>query len=114
MADSTTLCLNNARYKVQSQWITRDGASGSGLVIPMTGDTGAFWFFGSSNVELVVKVLNGCGFNSRYWTFAGGLTDVNVVLTVTDTMTGAVKTYVNPQGAPFQPIQDTTAFATCP
>ncbi|HXM78695.1 MAG TPA: hypothetical protein VOA00_05615, partial [Thermoanaerobaculia bacterium] len=65
-------------------------------------------------VEVVVKVLNGCGVNSRYWTFAGGLTDVNVILTVTDTQTGVVQTYVNPQGTPFEPIQDTSAFATCP
>jgi hypothetical protein len=114
MPNSTTLCLNDSRYKVESRWFTRDGASGSGQVIPLTGDTGAFWFFSSQNVEIVVKVLNGCSFNSRYWTFAGGLTDVNVVLTVTDTLTGAVKAYVNPQGTPFQPIQDTSAFATCP
>jgi hypothetical protein len=45
---------------------------------------------------------------------AGGLTDVNVILTVTDTQTGVIKTYTNPQGTPFQPIQDTDAFATCP
>jgi len=64
--------------------------------------------------EMVVKVLNACALNSRYWTFAGGLTDVNVILTVTDTQTGAIQTYTNPQGTPFQPIQDTNAFATCP
>jgi len=63
---------------------------------------------------LVVKVLNACGFNARCWTFAGGLTDVNVIMTVTDTQTGTVKTYTNPQGTAFQPIQDTSAFATCP
>ena len=113
-ANATTLCLSNSRYKVQTQWFTRDGRSGAGQVIPLTGDTGAFWFFSSSNVEMVIKVLNGCGLNSRYWTFAGGLTDVNVILTVTDTQTGAIKTYTNPQGTPFQPIQDTSAFATCP
>ena len=114
VANATTLCLKDSRYKVQAQWFTRDGASGAGQVIPLTSDTGAFWFFSSSNVEMVIKVLNGCGLNSRYWTFAGGLTDVNVILTVTDTQTGAVKTYINPQGTPFQPIQDTSAFATCP
>lgn len=114
VADATTLCLNNSRYKVQTRWSTRDGASGAGQVIPLTGDAGAFWFFSSNNVEMVIKVLNGCGVNSRYWTFAGGLTNVNVVLTVTDTMTGAVKTYVNLQGTAFQPIQDTSAFASCP
>jgi len=105
---------NNSRYKVQTQWVTQAGASGAGQVIPLTGDTGAFWFFSSSNVEMVVKVLNACGLNSRYWTFAGGLTDVHVILTVTDTQTGAVQTYTNPQGTPFEPIQDTNAFATCP
>ena len=63
---------------------------------------------------MVVKVLNGCGLNSRYWTFAAGLTDVNVILTVTDTQTGAIRTYTNPQGISFQPIQDTDAFAACP
>jgi hypothetical protein len=37
-----------------------------------------------------------------------------VVATVTDTATGAVKVYFNPQGAAFAPIQDTAAFSTCP
>ncbi len=98
VADATTLCLSNSRYQVRAQWVTPDGRSGAGRVINLTGDTGAFWFFSPSNVEVVVKVLNGCGLNSRYWTFAGGLTDVNVILTVTDTQTGAVKTYINPRG----------------
>ena len=62
---------------------------------------------------MVVKVLNGCGVDSNYWVFAGGLTNVQVVMTVTDTQTGAVKTYTNPQGQSFLPIQDTLAFA-CP
>jgi hypothetical protein len=63
---------------------------------------------------MVVKVLNGCGLNSRYWTFAGGLTNVLVNLTVTDTQTGAVRTYSNPQNQAFLPIQDTSSFSTCP
>jgi photosystem II stability/assembly factor-like uncharacterized protein len=114
VSDSTTLCLSNSRHQVKTEWVTRDGASGAGQAISLTTDTGAFWFFGSSNIEVLVKVLNGCSLNSRYWTFAGGLTDVNVILTVTDTQTGAVQTYTNPLGTPFQPIQDTNAFATCP
>jgi hypothetical protein len=32
---------------------------------------------------------------------------------VTDTATGVVKTYRNPQGTAFAPLQDTSAFA-CP
>jgi hypothetical protein len=41
------------------------------------------------------------------------LTNVRVVTTVTDTQTGTVRTYVNNQGVPFQPIQATDAFP-CP
>jgi photosystem II stability/assembly factor-like uncharacterized protein len=113
VADSTTLCLNGARYRVQARWVTRDGFVGEGRRIPLTGNTGAFWFFSPNSVEVLIKVLNGCGINSRFWTFAAGLTDVNVILTVTDTLTGATQTYANPQGTPFEPIQDTNAFATC-
>jgi hypothetical protein len=114
VADATTLCLNNGRFRVTADWRTRDGSTGQGHGVSLTSDSGYFWFFNAANVEVVVKVLNGCGLNSRYWTFAGGLTDVNVILTVTDTQTGVIKTYTNPQGTPFQPIQDTAAFAACP
>jgi hypothetical protein len=81
--------------------------------VRLTGDTGYFWFFSASNVEMVVKALNGCGFNSRFWVFAGGLTNVEVVTTVTDTQTGAVQTYRNNLNDAFKPLQDTAAFL-CP
>ena len=62
----------------------------------------------------MVKVLNGCGVNTRYWVFAGGLTNVRVTLTVTDMSNNTVQTYINNLNTPFAPIQDTNAFATCP
>jgi len=106
--------LNKGRFEVHVQWTTPDGTTGAGQAVSLTGDTGFFWFFSPDNVEMVVKVLNGCGYNSSYWTFAGGLTDVQVAMTVTDTQTGATRTYTNPQRTAFQPIQDTSAFASCP
>jgi hypothetical protein len=112
-ADPTTLCLNNGRFSARAQWTTPDGKSGFGQAVQLTGDTGDFWFFTPSSPEVLVKVLNGCSSNSRFWTFAAGLTNVNVVLTVTDTQTGAAKSYTNLQGSAFQPIQDTAAFASC-
>lgn len=111
---ATALCLNGGRFKVEATYQTSAGASGAAQAVPLTNDTGYFWFFAASNVETVVKVLDGCGLNDRYWFFAGGLTNVRTVLRVTDTGTGAVKTYVNPQNTAFQPIQDTAAFRTCP
>lgn len=111
--DVESLCLNNGRFRVSAAWQTAAG-SGTGTAIPGTADTGQFWFFSSDNVEMVVKVLNGCGLNQRYWVFAGGLTNVKVTLTVTDMSNNTVKVYTNPINTPFQPIQDTAAFATCP
>jgi Leucine-rich repeat (LRR) protein len=112
-ASATALCLNGGRFKVEAAWRTADGRSGSGHPLALTGDTGTFWFFDAANLEMVVKALNGCGVNGSFWIFAGGLTNVQVDLTVTDTATGTTRTYRNPQGAAFQPIQDTRAFSTC-
>jgi hypothetical protein len=108
------LCLNDERFKVQSHFLTSDATNGLAGRVKLTGDTGYTFFFSPSNVEAVIKVLNACPVNNRYWVFAGGLTDVRTVITVTDTQRDAVKTYINPQGSPYQPIQDTSAFATCP
>ncbi len=109
-----SLCLNNDRFKVRSHFLTSAAQTGSAGVFKLTDDTGYLYFFNPSNVEAVVKVLNACSLNNRYWVFAGGLTDVRTVITVTDTQRNAVRTYINPQGTAFQPIQDTAAFATCP
>jgi len=108
--DDVTLCLDGGRYRVRATWVTAENASGPGHAAALTGDTGDFWFFKSTNVEIIVKVLEGCVTNSRRWVFASGLTNVLVTLTVTDMKTGATRTYTNPQGTPFVPIQDTSAF----
>ena len=111
----TAMCLNG-RFKVEATYTTAS-ASGAATGVKLTDETGYLWFFSPTNVEAVVKVLNACGINSAYWVFAGGLTDVNTVLRITDVRTGIVKTYTNPQGTPFQPIQDVNAFnapGTCP
>jgi CSLREA domain-containing protein len=109
-----TLCLNNERFKVTAAWKTGQGQTGSGQGVSLTGDSGYFWFFNPENVELTVKVLNGCGVNNRYWVFLSGLTNVEVTVTVTDTQKGTTKTYKNAQGATFVTKLDTGAFATCP
>jgi hypothetical protein len=114
IAGPTTLCVNGGRFRVQMDWATADGRTGAGMAVPATADTGMFWFFSSNNLEAIVKVVDGCSFNQRYWVFAGGLTNVAVTMRVTDTQDGILRTYTNAQGNAFQPIQDTAAFATCP
>jgi hypothetical protein len=109
-----TLCLGpGGRFELKTRWATDQGTSGAGMAETITGDTGYFWFFNANNVEAIVKVLNGCPVNGHWWVFAGGLTNVEVALTVRDTTSDETKTYSNDQGDPFQPIQDTGAFV-CP
>lgn len=113
-AAADALCIAAHRFRVEADWTDHNGNSGHATPrYVSTDESGFMWFFGPANLELIVKVLNGCGVNDNFWVFAGGLTDVGVRLTVTDTVTGAVKIYNNPQGTAFQPIQDTKAFATC-
>ncbi len=110
-----TLCLNNNRFAVTTAYRTNDGRSGGAIGTELTADSGYFYFFNAANIEIVVKVLSGCfGGSPAYWVFAAGLTNVEVTLRVTDTHTGSVKTYVNALGNAFAPVQDTSAFATCP
>lgn len=108
------LCLKEGRFKIQGHYLTPTAESGEARGVRLTADTGYFYFFHPHNVEAMIKVLDGCGFNNRFWVFAGGLTNVRTLLTVTDTQQSAVKIYINPLNRPFQPIQDTSAFATCP
>lgn len=63
---------------------------------------------------MLVKVLNGCGTNNRFWVFAAGATNVEYTLTVTDTQSNATRTYSNSLGTQAPAITDTEAFATCP
>jgi hypothetical protein len=113
VANATTLCLNNARFRVTVFYATGDGASGVGMGFPLTGDSGYFWFFNPENIELVVKVLSACSLDGHFWVFAGGLTNVGVTLLVEDTVTGASQVYTNPVGSAFEPLQETKAFS-CP
>lgn len=113
-AADAALSLRSGRFRVAVSWKTPDGRSGAGHAVPLTEDSGLFWFFNEANIELIVKVLDGCGVNGHYWVFAGGLTDVQATVVVTDTTDGDTRTYVNPQGTAFQPIQDTKAFESCP
>ncbi len=104
------LCFQGGRFQVEAIWST-GSAGGPGFAVPDTADSGRFWFFDEENTELVVKVLDGCALNDRFWVFASGLTDVEVLITVTDTTDGRTRRYFNPLGKAFLPIQDTGAFS---
>jgi hypothetical protein len=114
-ADSLNLalCLGaSGRFRVSAVWSTA-AADGPAHAIPLTADTGAFWFFQPGNVELLVKVLDACAAYDRFWVFASGLTDVGVTLTVEDDWTGARHEYRHTRGTLFAPLADTSTFDVC-
>ncbi len=100
---------------MQANYRTPGGQAGPGQAVRLTQETGYFWFFSPTNIEAVFKLLNACtpDLGNHFWVFAGGLTDVEVTVTVTDTTSGAVKTYLNPLGTLFQPLAKLNDFA-CP
>ncbi len=109
VAAATRLCLNGNRFALEATWRDFTGRTGVGTAVPLTADTGYFWFFDAANVEAVVKVLDGRPLNGKFWLFYGALSNVEYTLTVTDTETGERKTYTNPLGR-FASGADTGAF----
>ena len=101
------------RFRIRARYTTQQGATGFAEALALSTDTGYMYFFDPENIELVIKVLDGCSVNQRYWVFIGGLTNVRVAIHVEDTSTGQVRTYVNPLNTHFVPRQDVNAFA-CP
>jgi hypothetical protein len=94
---STVLCLAGRRFKAELFWHNQfDRSAGLGLAVPSTDSTGYFSFGDPQNLELLVKILNfGAG---TFKVFYGELTNLKFTLTLTDTLTGVIKTYGNTTG----------------
>jgi hypothetical protein len=118
---ATKHCLAD-RFEVTASWRT-DPPGGDyhpAMTIPLPcsfpgcGSSGLFWFFNNENWEIMLKALNGCGLNARWWLFSAATTNVRYRLEVTDVTHGETKIYFNYQGPPAPAVTDTDAFATCP
>jgi hypothetical protein len=95
-SDRNTLCLLSRRFAITVTWMNQyNGASGTGTALHLSDVTGAFSFTDASNLELLFKMLN---FGDRVAVFYGTLSDLQYTATVTDTLTGQTRTYVNPPG----------------
>ncbi len=112
--NSTTLCLNGERFGVRVAWTDYGGHQGNGRAYPLTSDSGLFWFFDESNLEMLVKVIDGCGYNGRYWVYAAATTDVAYTVTIVDSETGDSWSRSNTLGHASPAFTDTSAFDACP
>jgi pseudomonalisin len=115
--DPSTLCIDDqpgdGRFSVGVRF-TAAGQTGSGTAISLASlgvdQGGLFWFFAPGNPELLIKVLNACQLNQKFWVFYAAGTNVGFTLTVTDNRTGHSKRYDNSPNTAAPPIQDTAAF----
>lgn len=117
---ATTLCLDgrpgDRRFKIQVGFETAQGGglSGRGTAVPLSSlgltSGGLFWLFSSDNPEMLIKILDACAINGRYWVLSATATNVGLSTTVTDTATGTVKTYHGIDGQANPPIGDTETF----
>lgn len=101
-----TLCLQNNRFKVQAFYVN-GGTGQQARTRPYSNESGFFWFFGSNNLEVGVKVIGPA--NGQWWVFHGAGTDREYTIAVTDTQTGEIRSYVKPNGS-FCGDADTQAF----
>ncbi len=106
-------CLQKRRFEVEATYDATIFGGTSGFASPnLESDQSLkMSFFDPANLELFLKVIDGCGANGHYWVFASGLTNAGVSLRITDRVRGVVKTYDNPAGQAFVPRLDIEAFA---
>ncbi len=109
-----TIYLQNDRFTVTIDTKDFVGVERPARLITQSEDSAVLYFFSQNNWEVLIKVLDGCGYNNRYWVFFAATTNVEFTVTVTDVETGEVKQYTNELGHSADAITDTDAFATCP
>ncbi len=76
--------------------------------------SGLLYFFDRDNVEVLVKVLDGCAINGHRWVFAAAVTDLAFNLEITERATGRAFTHGNPRGMTAATAGDAAAFPCDP
>jgi len=95
-ADRNTLCLLGNRFAVAVDWANPgNGTTGPAVAQPLSKIGGTVYFTDPGNGERMVKLLQ---FPDRVAVFYGALSDLAYTIRVTDTATGAVKTYQSSSG----------------
>ncbi len=114
VSDEETMCLANNRFALRGTWTDFQGGQGVFRAVPSTDESGLFWFFDESNMEVLVKVVDGCALNNHRWLFFAATTNVAYTFEVTDLRTGAARTYTNPLGTRAPATTDVDAFLCSP
>jgi hypothetical protein len=101
--------LQEGRFTVEVQLHPPHGGQAR-LAGQPSRDSALFYFFSPDNWEVMLKVLDGCALNGRYWVFGAASTDVGYTVVVRDQAAGTSKEYRHDAGAPAPAITDIDAF----
>lgn len=108
----TVLCLADNRFRVTVSWRDYQGQTGEGHAVPVNlGASGLMYFFEMTNIEMLVKTLDGCAINGHFWVYAAATTDVEYTLRLIDTRNGRLLEYRNRLGVASPTINDLRAFS---
>jgi hypothetical protein len=84
-APTQSLTLQTGRFLVTATFTDPvTGAQQTAQAVQLSDESGYFWFFGSTNTELSLKILNGQIINGRSWLFLASMTTVGFSVKVTD------------------------------
>jgi hypothetical protein len=87
-APTQSLTLQTGRFLVTATFTDPiTGAQQTAQAVQLSDESGYFWFFGSTNTELSLKILNGQLINGRSWLFLASMTTVGFSVKVTDLRT---------------------------
>ncbi|MEA2603677.1 MAG: hypothetical protein QOF89_4669 [Acidobacteriota bacterium] len=109
----SALCLGNGRFEATVQ----AGREAKRVMLPEAGNSGNAGLFSlaaDQDLQLLLKVHDGCAANSHYWLDFAAVTEAELLVKVRDTQTGRTWVYFHPAGSVPSPVRDVEAFATCP
>src|SRR5207248_3454629 len=88
----TTPCVHTCRFPIHAIFTapTLGITNGTAQAVPLTTDTGYFWFFSSNNVEIVIKAVDGRQIGRASCRGSVSVSVGEDSITVTETAAGAV------------------------
>jgi hypothetical protein len=113
----STLCLQDRRFEVTASWAAPGFHPPSGTAgatpIPGNDGSGALWFFAPDNLELTIKLLDGCAVTGGWWAFIASGSDVSYEVRVRDTRAGTTRVYTHDAGSVPPLVTDLHASSDC-
>ena len=113
LGGAPTACLFNGQFAVGVYFEANATFKGEATMVPLTNQSAAAYFVNPQNLEVFVKLVDNCAAGDKVWVFIAGLTNLRIIVTITDMSTGFTRYYINPINTVFRTIVDQTFAFDC-